>query len=127
MDTDRILKLSVYSPDKAIEFLTSKVGFSVLHNEFTITEPKEIIVRDKEGNNYLISDVRKTHIPNDEKMNTSNIILTRDCLKDYFFLSAAGVVFEDTPKYSNDALSIKIVDRWGNRYILMERRMCNDD
>ena len=127
MDTDRILKLSVHSPDKAIEFLTSKVGFSVLRNEFAVAEPKEIIVRDKEGNNYLISDVRKTRIANDDKMYTPNVILTSDCLKDYFFLSAAGVVFEDTPKYSNDALSIKIVDRWGNRYVLMERRMCNDD
>ena len=60
----------------------------------------------------------------------TNIISTSDCLKDYFYLNNSnnsGVNFEGQPEYSEDALTVRIADSWGNKYILMERRNCDDN
>lgn len=127
MNTDSILKLSVHHPQKAIEFLICKLGFVVLRNEYAIGESKGIVVKDKQGNNYLVTDSIADTTTSDDKSDAPNIILTNDCLKDYFLLSAAGVIFKGTPKYADDALTIQIADRCGNQYVLTEQRNCDDD
>jgi hypothetical protein len=127
MNTGSILKLSVHHPQKAIEFLISKLGFMVLQNDHAFGESGEIVVKDRLGNNYLVTDNITDAVTNDDKGNIPNVILTNDCLKDYFMLSAAGVIFKGAPKYADDALTIEITDRCGNRYLLTEQRNCDED
>ncbi|CAN5121507.1 hypothetical protein BH09BAC6_BH09BAC6_31010 [soil metagenome] len=125
MDSGKVFKLSVNDPAKAMSFLTANLGFTTLRDNTDDFGNRECLLKDKEGNNYMLAKIIYRNIYNNNDV--INIISTSDCLKDYFYLNSSGVKFEGQPEYADDALIVRIVDNWGNKYVLMERRNCDDN
>lgn len=127
MDTGKFFKLSVNDPAKAIDFLIANLGLKALQDAVDDLGNTEYLLTDREGNNYTVVKLIFNNILNNNIEYATNIISTSDCLKDYFYLNNSGVNFEGQPEYSEDALTVRIADSWGNKYILMERRNCDDN
>ncbi|MFD0942153.1 VOC family protein [Pedobacter boryungensis] len=54
--------------------------------------------------------------------NQQVLLLTKDCIQDFYTLKSRGVYFVTTPDYTSLGLMAEFLDLYGNSYRLLEER-----
>jgi len=130
---DACFMLQVNEPDKVLNFLIKKLGFIVSPSEIQKknllkADLKYIRLKNGYGNQYLLA-VNDSHALNDKSIcNPIIVINTDDCLKEYYNLKTADEIsVYSKPKYLPEGLAFEASDKWGNAYILLEKRNYNEN
>ncbi|MFI5136231.1 MAG: hypothetical protein ACHQIM_00300 [Sphingobacteriales bacterium] len=130
---DNGFMLLVNEPDKVLNFLTKKLGFTVspadTEQKGTLnTNLKCITLKNSYGNQYLFAVKRSYVLANKNICSQTIVINTDDCLKEYYNLKKADeITFYSKPKYLPEGLAFEASDKWGNEYILLEKRNYSDN
>jgi hypothetical protein len=114
--------MKVDEPEKVLRMLSEIFGFA--QRGLTAKGRKEgIIAEDRYGNKVLLVQ-RGGTLPISKETTEAVLIYTPDLLKTYFRLQAAsyGIKIEQVPKYTEKGLELIFLDRYGNRFILLETR-----
>jgi hypothetical protein len=115
------LQLSVHEPEKACRFLIVHFGFFKCDLDGKrIPEKQGFLICNNFGDRYLLTAKNNSF----SMIDADEIILvnTDDCLRDYHLLNIAEIRFAGKPKYTSNGLEATIIDDYGNRYTLLEKR-----
>jgi hypothetical protein len=119
--------LRVNETQKVLNFLTEKMGFILVETANDKHDKpkswlKSIEVRNSFGNHYSLQPDLST-ISGKGISNNAIVINTDDCLRDYYNLKKAEEIHScSKPKYLPEGLAFEATDKWGNGYILLEKR-----
>jgi len=125
--------LQVNEPDKVLNFLTERMGFTVAPADILQTGTSKgnlkcIALRNSYGNQYLLPVNNANSRVNKSMGNNTIVINTDDCLREYYNLrKVEEIAFYGKPKYLPEGLAFEAADKWGNGYILLEKRNYTDN
>lgn len=130
---DNYLTLQVNEPQKVLNFLTERMGFiispaGICQKNNSTANLKCITLRNSYGDHYLLPLNSSNPIINKSLRDKTIVINTDDCLKAYYNLrKAEEISFHSKPKYLSEGLAFEASDKWGNCYILLEKRNYTDN
>ncbi len=109
--------------EEQVRFFTGKLKFRVVKKLDLYPHAAATLVQSDNA------DVLVAIAENREYKNTKNCIIlsTDDCLKDYHYLKAEGLIFTKEPHYLPVGLVAEFTDHSDNRFMLIEERNYNDD
>ena len=115
------------------KFLTEKMGFFIIKVDFyentaLKSDLKCINVINNYGNHYVLPVNNTNSIISKSIYNKIIVINTDDCLREYYNLKKVEEITSySKPKYLPEGLAFEASDKWGNGYILLEKRNYIDD
>ena len=104
--------------NKALHYVTDKIGFKPIEDFTFIRESEEMRLYDSTGNTLILNlEKHETGVNRD-----TIIFYTDDCLRDYHRYIVSGVEFISPPEYTEAGLQVCFIDGEDNRYTLLEQR-----
>jgi predicted enzyme related to lactoylglutathione lyase len=109
--------------EEQVKFFTDKLKFRVV-SKFDLYGHTPATLVQSENNDVLVAIAE-----NREYRSGKNCIIlsTDDCLKDYHYLKAEGLIFTKEPHYVPVGMVAEFCDHSDNRFMLLEERNYNDD
>lgn len=130
---DTRLILRVNEPGMVLNFLIEKMGFAAGPSDgYQKMADKDgikyITLKNSHGNQYMLPINTTNSISSSIVPGKTIIINTDDCLRDYYNLrKTEEITFYTKPKYLPEGLAFEASDKWGNVYIILEKRNYTDN